>query len=185
MSGLKPPKGGSDSGISDFDGDLKRKVRESRGSVPVARSDNYTPITNIEDLGSAISAIKRGQDRTADAVDNLDKSVQHDIKPKLNKVHEGFIRLETEHKTTKVRLRVLETDTKEAMTTPAAAHGCYHEDEIVDLKDGFKEARAGIATTQTNIATVNTEHKRCVGGAFCVGGGWWVWCGLLHHASQR
>lgn len=158
MPGREPPKN-RDSGISDFDVDMKRKVRESRGSIPVPDSDDFTPITNIGDLGKGINAIKRGQDRTADALDNIDRVIQKDIKPKLNKVHDGFIRLETEHRATKNRLRILETDTKEVLTAPAVAHDCYHEDDIVDLKEGQRGVQAEIASVKVEVATVTTDQS--------------------------
>ena len=50
-----------DSGISDFDKNLKRKVRESRGSVPVQDGHEYRPITRLTELGPAISAISEAK----------------------------------------------------------------------------------------------------------------------------
>ena len=145
-----------DSGITDLDKSLKKKVRESRGSVPVEKA--YTPITNLTDLGPAISAIKRGQDRTADAVDSLDRIVRREVKPKLDDVREGFIRLETEHKDTKHRVRALETDTREIQMAPAVAHDCYHEDEIRGLEEGHRSTMADVAVVKTDVATVQASQ---------------------------
>jgi len=152
------PRKQKDSGISDLDGALRRKVREARGSYPMDDKREFTPITNLTDLGPAISAIKRGQDRTADAVDNLDRMVRREMKPQLNEVRDGFIRLETEHKSTKKRLRDLEVDTKEVLTAPLAAHDCYHEDDIRDLEEGHRGTMAEIAVVKTDVAAVQASH---------------------------
>lgn len=122
--------------------------------------DDFTPITNLADLGPAISDIKRGQERTADAVSNLDRVIQCDVKPKLDKVHEGFIVLETEHKVTKARVKSLEEDTKKLVSTSPQPHDCYHEDELGDLKEGQRSIVAEMINCKTDLATTSTEHKR-------------------------
>ena len=160
MAKKRKSYGAKDSGISDLNGDLVRKVRKDRGSVPVSSSDDYTPITNLSELGQAISAIKRGQDRTAMAVDTLSKTIDNEIKPKLDQVRDGFLVLETEHRTTKKRLRAVETDTKDILVAPATAHDCYHEDDIKDLEEGGRRAQAEIAEVKINLAAAATEHKR-------------------------
>jgi hypothetical protein len=154
--------GAKDSGISDFDSDFKRRVRSARRAVPLSNrtNDDYTPITNLGDLGPAISAIKRGQDRTADAVDTLSKAIDKDIKPKLDKVHEGFIRLETEHRVTKARLKSVEGDTKALTSASPQPHDCYHEDDFIDLKDGQRSVLADVITIKTGLVEAATEHKR-------------------------
>lgn len=159
--GKRKGPGVKDSGISDLDPDFKRRMRAARKAVPLPdQNDDYTPITNLGDLGPAISAIKRGQDRTADAVGNLSKAIDEDIKPKLDKVHEGFIVLETEHKVTKARLKTLEGDTKALTSASPQPHDCYHEDDFVDLKEGQKGVLAEVVSVKTGLATAATEHKR-------------------------
>ena len=158
MAGKKGERGVKDSGISDLDWDFVRKARLRR-SVDLSE-DDFTPITNLTDLGPAISAIKRGQDKTAIAVGNLSKAIDDDIKPKLNHVHDGFIRLETEHKVSKARIKGLEDDTKKLSTSSPQAHDCYHEDDFVDLKEGQKGVMAEVISVKTGLATATTEHKR-------------------------
>lgn len=158
MADEKRKRGIKDSGISDFDESFCRK-RPARRAIPLPDpSDDYTPITNLGDLGPAISAIKRGQDRTADAVDILSKAIDKDIKPKLDRVHEGFIRLETEHKVSKARIKSLEDDTKALTSASPQPHDCYHEDDFVDLKEGSKGIRADVQAISTGLATTATAQ---------------------------
>jgi len=148
----KPP----DSGISDLDSVFKPRP----GRRAPMSSDDFTPITNLGDLGPAISAIKRGQDRTADAVNTLSKAIDKDIKPKLDKVHEGFIVLETEHKATKARVKNLEDDTKKLSGASPQPHDCYHEDDLMNLKEGQRIVLADVVAVKTGLATTATEHAR-------------------------
>jgi hypothetical protein len=84
--------------------------------------------------------------------------VRDEIKPQLTEVRDGFIRLETEHKVSKRRLKILEDDTK-TLSSPQP-HDCYHEDDILDLKEGQKDLLATAKDAATALATVSTEHSR-------------------------
>jgi len=160
MTGKKrQPPGIKDSGISDLDPDFHRRMRSARRAIPLPDpNDDYTPITNLGDLGPAISAIKRGQDKTAAAVEGLDDMVRKEMKPQLREVRDGFIELRTEHKTTKARLKNLETDTKALTSASPQPHDCYHEDDFVDLKEGTKGIRADVQNLSTGLATAATAH---------------------------
>lgn len=157
MARRKPPRGVKDSGISDLDAEFRRKVR--REAIPLADpNEDYTPITNIGDLGPAISAIKRGQDKTTTAVENLDTMVRKEMKPQLREVRDGFIRLETEHKVSKARLKALESDTKALTSASPQPHDCYHEDDFVDLKDGQRLIKADVVEVKTGLVAASTAQ---------------------------
>lgn len=168
MTDEKAPK--SPSGVSDLDRAFRRRVGRE-----IPRSEDYTPITNLSDLAPAISQIKRGQDRTADAVDNLDRIVRSEMKPKLDQVREGFIRLETEHKATTRRLKAVEIETKSLSIASPQPHDCYHEDDIRGLEEGNRTTRADVASvkaTQGAVAKdldrVDSRHKTVIGIAASV-----------------
>ena len=155
--GSKKEPGVKDSGISDLDLDFRRKWQQARGAE-LPDNDDFTPITNLGDLGPAISAIKRGQDKTALVVGQLDSVVREEIKPQLTEVRDGFIRLETEHRVSKRRLKNLEDDTKTLASTSPKPHDCYHEDDIVDLKEGQRGVLAEVVTVKTGLAAASTAQ---------------------------
>ena len=124
--------GEKDSGISDLDSDFRPKRRST--TLSRQNKDDYTPIHNLSDLAPAIAIIKRGQDRTADAISMLHNMIQKEIKPKLDNVHDGFIRLETEQ--------------------------VKFDNELIDLKDTQRDVCEDIVTMRTGLASITTEHER-------------------------
>lgn len=123
---------------------------------PMDENFEYTPITDFSGLGRAISQIKTGQERANTVVSSLDRMVRHEVKPKLDEVRDGFIRLETEHKTTKARLKTLESDTK-VLSSPKP-HDCYHEDDIKENSEEIRAASMQVAKIAKDVAKVATQQ---------------------------
>jgi len=173
----KPPIPSKDSDITDLDRSLSPK-RWREEAMPT--SDDYTPITNLGDLAPAISQIKRGQDRTAGVVNDLDYVIRQELRPRLDEVRDGFIRLETEHRGSEKRLKSVESDVKTLTTRPPQAHDCYHEDDIRGLEEGNLATRADLATIKTvngsikesldkNVERIDGRSKMLTGAAISVG----------------
>lgn len=109
----------------------------------------FTPITNLTDLGPAISAIKRGQDRTADAVGSLDVTIREEVKPKLNTVSERTIKLETRAKASEARLKRLENESRDPH--------CEHEEDFRDIDLQGKQVLLEIGTITSRISVAETN----------------------------
>lgn len=160
--GRSPKPEPTPSGISDIVVEGSKKVAVH---PPFEDDDpaDFTPITNIGDLGPAISAIKRGQDRTAVVVEALDVTIREEVKPKIDVLTERTVNLETRTRAGEARLRRLETDSRE-IAVGVAVHGCDHEEDFKTIDANEKQVLAEIGSIAARISVaennVNAAKER-------------------------
>jgi len=149
------------SGISDIKVGPKGKV--SAFDVPKSPFydddvSDFTPITNLNDLGPAIGDIKRGQDRTAGAVEGLERTIREEVKPKLDTVTERTVNQEARIKASEARLRRLETDSRE-IAVGVAVHDCDHEEDFRDIADSGRQVLGEIGSIAARVSVVESNAK--------------------------
>lgn len=96
------------------------------------------------------------------AVEGLDRAVREEVKPKIDKVVERTVNLETRARASEARLKVLENDSKQ-FAIGVGVHECFHDEDFKDIDENEKQVLHEIGTIIARVSVAETNIQTAIG----------------------